>query len=209
MVEFASRPRRGCSPRWCACDWKPNINRLPATPATDAVKMYENLESLNVLGPSLLRELHPLEPDALDGIRQLSPHFPVEYLAFLRERGHGVMNEDESSFPLLVVNQRPVDAAKDYFDDDLIYSDGPYEAGAKGVVWLFGLDSMGTAFGFDSGDSWQLMEIDNARCITRLDLTFKQFIEGLFVCYPQRPVSFSSSTWRDSGGVEYSVVAKD
>lgn len=171
--------------------------------------MYENLENLNVMGSVLLRELRPLEPYELDEIRQISPYFADEYLVFLRERGYGAINEDSSSFPLLVVNQRPVDAVKGYFGDYLIHSDGPYEAGAKGVVWLFGVDSMGTAFGFDSGDSWQLMEIDNARCITRLDMTFKQFIEGLLVCYPQRPVSFSSNIWRDSGGVEYSIARKD
>ncbi|MBK8287035.1 MAG: hypothetical protein IPK97_20415 [Ahniella sp.] len=171
--------------------------------------MYENLDKLNMLAPVLLRELRPLGADALDDIRQLSQRFPAEYLSFLHERGYGVMKEDVSSFPLLVVNQRPVDAARDYFGDDLIYSDGPYEEGAKDVVWIFGLDSTGTAFGFDSGDSWRLLEIDNSRCITRLDLTFKQFIEGLFICYPQRPIGFSSGIWRDSGGVEYSATAQE
>lgn len=169
--------------------------------------MYENLETLNALGPALLRGLRPLGDDDLHEVRQLSQHFPPDYLSFLNERGHGVINEDDGSFPLLVVGHRPIDAAKEYFGDELIYADGPYGEGAKGLVWLFGTDSTGTAFGFDSGDDWRLVEIDNARCITRLELTFKQFIEGLFVCYPQTPVSFSSGIWRDSAGDTYSVNA--
>jgi len=170
--------------------------------------VYKNLENLNPLGLLLLSNLQPMAADALNEIRQLSPNFPEEYLIFLQEHGFGIMREDESSLPLLVINQQPIDAAKDYFGDDLIYSDGPYEPGAKGTVWLFGSDSMGNAFGFDSGDNWSLMEIDNFRSITRLKLNFKQFIEGLFVCYPQKPISFSSGIWRDSGGGEYSVAVK-
>jgi hypothetical protein len=54
-----------------------------------------------------------------------------------------------------------------------------------------------------SGDEWRLVEVDNMRLITRLDLTFKQFIEGLFVCYPQFPKRYFDKKWFDSAGTTY------
>lgn len=171
------------------------------------MSMYENLEALNALGRALMERLRPVSSDEAYVMRQQWPLAPNEYFAFMQERGHGEIKEEDSALPLLTIQPMLRPAAADYFGDDGIYKDGPYEQGAKGEVWLFGWDSTGTAFGFDSGDNWRLVEIDNMRWITRLDLSFCQFIEGLLVCYPQRPVSFSNGTWRDSGDVAYNAPA--
>lgn len=165
--------------------------------------MYENLETLNPLGRALLERLIPVLPEQALTLRKRWPSAPNEYFEFMNERGHGEIKEDDSAFSLLTIQSTLLSAASDYFGDDGIYKDGPYEPGAKGDVWLFASDSTGTAIGFDSGDNWRLLEVDNMRWITRLDLSFRQFIEGLLVCYPQRPVSFTNSTWYDSGNFEY------
>lgn len=165
--------------------------------------MYENLEVLNPLGSALLERLRPVPPDQVLALRQRWSGAPNDYFAFVQERGQGEIKEDDSSLPLLTIWPTLLSAATDYFGDDGIYKDGPFEPGAKGEVWLFGSDSTGAAIGFDSEDNWRLLEVDNMRWITRLDLSFRQFIEGLFVCYPQRPVRFANGTWYDSGNVAY------
>ncbi|WP_147290477.1 hypothetical protein [Pannonibacter phragmitetus] len=165
--------------------------------------MYENLEDLNTLGGALFERLAPVAPDQILELRRRWSDAPSDYFEFLQERGCGDIKENEFSFPLLTVWPYLISAAKDYFGDDSIYKDGPYEPGAKGEIWLFGSDSTGAAIGFDSGDNWRLLEVDNMRWITRLDLSFRQFIEGLLVCYPQRPVRFSDGVWYDSGEVAY------
>jgi len=169
--------------------------------------MYEKLEVFNALGCALLERLTPVSSGEISVMRQQWPAAPDEYFAFIQERGHGEIKEDDRALLLLTIQPMLLSAKADYFGDDGIYKDGPYESGAKGEVWLFGWDSVGTAFGFDSGDNWRLLEIDNMRWITRLDLSFCQFVEGLLVCYPQRPASFANGVWRDSGDVSYSAPA--
>ncbi len=169
------------------------------------MNMYENLEAFNALGYALLERLTPVTSGEVSVMQQQWPAAPDDYFAFMQERGHGEIKEDDSALPLLTILPTLCPAAADYFGDDGIYKDGPYEPGARGEAWLFGWDSAGTAFGFDSGDNWRLLEIDNMRWITRLDLSFCQFVEGLLVCYPQRPVSFANGVWRDSGDVSYNA----
>jgi hypothetical protein len=171
--------------------------------------MYENLEAFNPLGRALLERLIPASSEQGLALQQRWPDAPSEYFAFMQERGHGEIKEDNSALPLFTIQPALLSAATDYFGDDGVYKDGPYEPGAKGEVWLFGSDSTGTAVGFDSGDSWRLLEIDNMRWITRLDLSFRKFIEGLLVCYPQRPVSFADGIWHDSGNVAYELMSKN
>ncbi|MGK9416196.1 hypothetical protein ACSSUR_08570 [Pseudomonas cedrina] len=169
------------------------------------MNMYENLEAFNALGYALLERLTPITSGEVSVMQQQWPAAPGDYFAFMQERGHGEIKEDDSALPLLTILPTLCPAAADYFGDDGIYKDGPYEPGARGEMWLFGWDSAGIAFGFDSGDNWRLLEIDNMRWITRLDLSFCQFVEGLLVCYPQRPVSFANGVWRDSGDVSYNA----
>lgn len=166
--------------------------------------MYENLEAFNALACALLERLTPVSSGDVSVMQQQWPAAPDEYFSFMLERGHGEIKEDDCALPLLTI-QSTLRPAADYFGDYGFYRDGPYEPGAKGKVWLFGWDSTGTAFGFDSGDNWRLLEIDSLRWITRLDLSFCQFVEGLLVCYPQRPASFANGVWRDSGDVSYTV----
>ena len=168
--------------------------------------MYEHLESLNSIAPELLSELRPLTPNELEDLLKISKSFPMDYLIFLKERGHGVWNENESSLPALVFVNCPINAAKDYYFDDQIYTNNSSDSGAKGVVWIFAMDSVGTAFGFDSGDNWRLLEIDNYRNINHIEMTFKQFIEGCIVCYPQTPIRYSGNgIWIDMCGEAYSI----
>ena len=167
------------------------------------MSMYEKLEILNPLGRDLLKRLTPVPPEQVLAMRQRWPDAPNEYFAFMQERGNGEIKENGSALPLLTIQPLLLSAATDYFGDDGVYKDGPYEPGAKGGVWLFGSDSTGTAVGFDSGDNWRLLEVDNMRWITRLDLSFRQFLEGILVCYPQRPVRFVNGTWYDSEDVAY------
>ena len=122
--------------------------------------MYEHLDKLPEA--TLLQTLTPLTVAELDGARRTCPLLPEEYFAFLRERGAGMLQDDS-----FVILGGPMDAAREIYSDEQIYLDGPYEAGAKGPVWVFGNDSMGITFGFDSGDSLRLVEIDNYRWVTR------------------------------------------
>lgn len=76
----------------------------------------------------------------------------------------------------------PIDAEKEVFNDDLVKRNG-----AVGPVCVFGHDQSGLTFGFDSGMNWKILEIDEDREVVPLKLTFKEFVEGLLVKYPQTP----------------------
>jgi hypothetical protein len=164
--------------------------------------MYEHLIGLQPSGMDLLGGLKPLSSAELVKIRQKWPSAPGEYLAFLAERGSGSL-EDGSPLPPFFFGPELLNAERDYYGDALFRENGPFEAGAKGDVWIFGTDSTGTAFGFDSGDGWRILQIDNMRWVTRLDLSFKQFIEGLLICYPQLPRRYAENKWFDSSGASY------
>jgi hypothetical protein len=117
--------------------------------------MFEHLEQLQPLRVNLLNYLQLLPALASADIREQWPLAPDEYFIFMEERGFGIIKEYENTLPLIIINSSLVNADKDYYGDSQIYQDGPCEPGAKGVVWLFGTDSTGTAFGFDSGDEWR------------------------------------------------------
>jgi hypothetical protein len=155
--------------------------------------MYEHLKGRKNF--SLLSNLRPLSEGEISASLFDGHAFPESYSAFLREIGVGVLVDD--SFVFL---ERPLDAAKDIYLDEQIYCKGTYELGARGVVWVFGTDSVGTSFGFDSGDDWRLVEVDNYRLVERLGLEFQEFVEGLLACHPQSPKYFSAGKWFDSAG---------
>ncbi|CRM94579.1 hypothetical protein [Pseudomonas sp. 22 E 5] len=67
----------------------------------------------------------------VSGMRQQWPAAPDEYFAFMQERGHGEIKEDDCALSLLTI-QPTLCPAVDYFGDDGFYKDGPYESGAKG-----------------------------------------------------------------------------
>lgn len=93
-----------------------------------------------------------------------------------------------------------VDAELELFHDKEIY-----KYGAKGPVKLFGSEWSGMNYGFDTGDGWRLVQIDTDRTVKSLNLSFKKFIEGMFVCYPDFPVSYEFGKWKVATGEEYSV----
>ena len=72
---------------------------------------------------------------------------------------------------------------------------------------IFGSENMGTAYGFDSGDNWRLVEVDEFRIVTPLSLTFEQFINGLILCYPQIATSVEGEEWIDGVGTRYQLAA--
>jgi hypothetical protein len=68
---------------------------------------------------------------------------------------------------------------------------------------IFGYESMGTYYGFDSGDGWRLVEVDEFRIVTSLYLTFEEFITGLVLCYPQIAIKVENGEWIDGVGTRY------
>lgn len=139
--------------------------------------MYEYLDGLDPKG-GLLNGLAPLSQSEIDQIAKAWPGIPDDYLVFLRERGAGGMEEGFH----FVFLRAPLDAERDVFKDDLVTRNG-----AKGPICVFGHDQSGLTFGFDAGDEWRILEIDEYRELVPLDLSFRQFAEGLLQKYPQTP----------------------
>ena len=100
-----------------------------------------------------------------------------------------------------VFERRLLSAEHEYFKDRQIY-----DHGASGDVWIFGWENMGTAYGFDSGDGWRLVQIDEYRIVIKLKLSFKEFVEGLIVCYPQIPMEYTNGVWKD--GVNRNYISR-
>ena len=159
--------------------------------------MYEHLETLRPEQGPLLASLIQRSDAEIQAVIDAYPSCPAEYIQFLRERGSGALLDDGEHF---VFERRLVSAEHDYFQDKQIY-----DHGAKGDVLIFGWESMGTAYGFDTGDDWQIVEIDEYRTVTKLELSFKQFVEGLLVCYPQIPMKHRSGKWEDGVKRQYGV----
>lgn len=155
--------------------------------------MFKELEKLRSdLGVILLSALTPHSTSDVAAIAEKWPSCPTDYLTFLIERGSGPLIHEGEHF-LFVHNL--LSAEKEYYGDRLIY-----DYGAKGDIMIFGWESSGTAYGFDSGDEWHLVEVDEFRIVTRLGLSFRQFVEGLLICYPQIPMRYESGVWFDGVG---------
>jgi hypothetical protein len=157
--------------------------------------VYEHLETLRPDLRDLFSALSPVDPDTVQVLKGQLPDSPDEYWQFLLERGSGYLRADGEPF---YFETTPVSAVRSYFRDELIF-----EGGARGDIWVFGWESQGIAYGFDSGDGWRLAEVDEYREVTHLSLSFKQFVEGLMVCYPQIAVSFDDGCWVDGVGNSY------
>lgn len=98
--------------------------------------------------------------------------------------------------------ERPLSAEKEYYLDQRIH-----DGGGKGDILVFGIDSTGIAFGFDTGDDWCLVEVGNYRIANKLDLSFEEFVVGIFVCYPDFPVTCNKGKWITATGEEYMLSA--
>ncbi|MBX8803247.1 hypothetical protein HBA92_21205 [Ochrobactrum sp. MR28] len=53
-----------------------------------------------------------------------------------------------------------ISATNEYYKDNLIY-----EHGAKGDVLFFGFDSTGIGFGFDKGDKYAIVRVDEYKIV--------------------------------------------
>jgi len=157
--------------------------------------MFENLETLRPDLKPMFGSLRKAEPDAVIEMRRQHPECPESYWAFLLERGTGAVEQDGEPF---FFEERLLSAESELYRDRQIYDNG-----AKGDVMIFGHESMGTAYGFDTGDGWKLVEVDEFRIVTPLELTFAEFVIGLVLCYPQIAMRVESGEWVDGVGTRY------
>jgi hypothetical protein len=157
--------------------------------------MFENLEALRPDLKPMFGRLRKSKPQAVAEMRIRYSECPESYWSFMLERGAGAIEQDGEPF---FFEERLVSAESELYRDRQIY-----ENGAKGDVMIFGHESMGTAYGFDSGDGWKLVEVDEFRIVTPLELTFEQFIVGLVLCYPQIAMKVENGEWIDGVGTRY------
>lgn len=158
--------------------------------------MFEHLDNLTMSSASLLADLRPLDEHEVERLREEFPCCPEDYFVFLIERGAGELEDGDMFF----FERHLVDAVGELFRDQEIC-----KLGAKGPVKIFGSEWSGINYGFDAGDNWSLVQVDTDRTVKKLKLTFKEFVEGMFVCYPDFPVSYNAGKWRVATGEEYSV----
>ncbi|RYD50003.1 MAG: hypothetical protein EOP85_00470 [Verrucomicrobiaceae bacterium] len=157
--------------------------------------MFEKLEILRPDLKPMFGKLRKVEPEIVVEMRKRHPECPDPYWAFLLERGAGAMEQDGEPF---FFEDRLLNADSELYCDRQIYQNG-----AKGDVMVFGHESMGTAYGFDTGDGWKLVEVDEFRAVTPLELTFEEFVVGLVLCYPQIAMRNENGEWVDGVGARY------
>lgn len=110
-------------------------------------------------------------------------------------------DEPENFPPHFEFLEHFLSAEKEYYFDQEVYG-----LGAKGGVLIFGVESAGGVFGFDAGDDYQIVVIDNYRIVKKLFLSFEAFAVGVFACYPDFPTEYSSGKWRTANGGRIHVV---
>ena len=159
--------------------------------------MFENLETLRPDLTPMFGRMRKADPQEVAEMRRCYPDCPESYWAFMLERGSGPVDQDGEPF---LFEERLISAESELYCDRQIY-----ENGAKGDVMIFGCESMGTSYGFDSGDNWRLVEVDEFRIVTALGLTFQEFVFGLVICYPQIAVKVENGEWIDGVGVRYGL----
>jgi hypothetical protein len=166
--------------------------------------MFGHLRNLTPRSADLLGQLTPLATDA--AFAEVERHaLPSAYATFLVEVGVGlVMLPGELIYALQFLHET-LDAELEYYFDRQIFEPSRLGTRAIGAVRIFATDSVGVAYGFDTGNKCQLVEIDEYRIVTVLDLTFMQFVEGMLVCYPQMPQRFVDGKWVDGCGTSYAT----
>jgi len=159
--------------------------------------MFKHLDTISSNAAELLKDLTPVSEKNISTIKSKHPGCPTEYLLFIKERGGGGLEKGEMFF----FEDQLVDAETELFYDKEIYN-----LGAKGAVKIFGSECSGINYGFDIGNKWSLVQVNPDRTVTKLNLSFKRFIEGMFVCYPDFPVSYSNEKWTVATGEEFSLT---
>lgn len=138
------------------------------------------------------------------GLKKEFSGCPDDCWSFLYEVGCGKVKEpDESdnSPPHFECLERLPSAERECYQDKRIY-----DGGAQGDIFLFGFEGTGTAFGFDAGDGFHLVKVDNCRIVKRLDMSFKAFALGLLVCSPDFPGKYESEKWFNDLGDEFLLI---
>lgn len=159
--------------------------------------MFEHLDSIRPDLEPMFEALQKADPEIVSRERAKYPQCPEAYWQFILERGLGPLRQDGEPF---FFEQTLRSAETDYFLDRLIYEDG-----AKGDIMIFGSESMGTVYGLDSGDGWRLVEVDEFRIVTVLELAFMEFVTGLVLCYPQISMRRENEEWIDGVGTHYKL----
>lgn len=136
-----------------------------------------------------------LELEALEVAALKSANLPEAYIVFLERFGSVQFRDpgDPDNYPPnFELLSAPLLATSEVFQDEQIYS-----YGARGEVFVFGFESDGVAYGFDSGNHNALVVIDLDRSVEILEIKFEEFMLGLLVCYPQIPERFENGMWYD------------
>lgn len=159
--------------------------------------MFEKLEAIRPDLKPMFGGLRKADPHVVHQMRAQHPECPDSYWSFLLERGTGTVEQEGEPF---YFQERLLSAELEVFRDRQIFDNG-----ARGDVMIFGHESMGTAYGFDTGRDWSLVEVDEMRIVTPLALTFAEFVEGLVLCYPQIAIKTVDGEWIDGVGNRYTL----
>lgn len=169
--------------------------------------MFNDLTKLSPDRARLITNLKPAaEPDIVVQ-RAKYPECPVAYWDFLIRFGYGKIKEEDEpeNFPAhFEFTNELISAVDEYYKDNLIYANG-----AKGDILFFGFDSLGTGFGFDMGDHYAVVRVDEFRIVEKLNIDFERFFIGLLVCYPDFPFSYASGEWFVETGEIYKIACEE
>jgi hypothetical protein len=157
--------------------------------------MFEYLHKLRPDLEEIFSRLNPVNKEDLLKLIREYPDCPYEYFKFIEELGWGYLTYEGEPF---YFEEKLISAEREYYKDKEIYKNGAY-----GDILIFGWENMGTAYGFDTGLNWQLVEVDEFRIVSKLSLSFIQFVVGLLICYPQIPTKYEDKTWYDGVGDSY------
>lgn len=160
-------------------------------------------KDLNLMSSQLIKDLEPLTLGEINDIRDKYPLIPKDYLDFLKNFGPGKVREVglPSRFPAhLEYLKEPESAENSYFKDRRIY-----ENGAIGDIIIFGVESNGVAYGFDSEDDFNIVQVDNYRIVEKLGLNFQEFFFGVLACFPDFPKRFSLGIWYNDIDEEFGI----
>jgi hypothetical protein len=155
---------------------------------------------------ALISGLMPMSDEAVKGAVGAAQSVPSSYTKFLTNFGSGKIKppNEPDRFPAhFEILERLRSAEKEYFQDTKIY-----EHGAKGDVLIFGTESTGICYGFDSGNNNAVVQIDNYRIVQNLDLDFEQLIFGIIACYPDFPESYGNGLWTNDLGDKFSIAGR-
>lgn len=150
---------------------------------------------------SLFRNRKPVDIGAIRAIFAQFGDLPPSYEAVLSEIGSAEIKgpDEPENYPAhLILLPRPISAISQYYLDCQIL-----ENGAAGDVLIVATDSMGTAFGFDTGASLKFVEVDNYRIAMDMELPMDQWIFGIAACWPENPISCAEGVWLATDGVQY------